>query len=133
MGEIKQRTLDFLITKNHVALQMMLNGWAVQDVFIEGGPDLLAIKNEEIIRIKVRYAVRGDGGCVFSSGGFHSKTFFELCTGSDFLVMVCLNENKQPTGFYVFPQRKAPKTKTVFHPEEGPYPKYKGFFGAWGF
>ena len=127
MAQLKQRSLGFMLAKNHVSLQLLLNGWVVQDLFFEGGPDLIAIKKHAMIRIKVRYATKSDAGYVFSSGGQQNKTFYELSEGTDFLVLVCTKAD-QPTGFYVFPHDKTPKTKAFLHPTEGPFPKYREFF-----
>ncbi len=130
MALLKKRNLDFLIAKNHVSLQLLLNGWFVQDLFFEGGPDLVAIRNHETARIKVRYATKNDVGYVFSAGGQQENSFYELAGGSDFLVLVCMDKN-EPTGFYIFPHNKIPKAKAFLHPAKGPFPKYREFFGAW--
>ena len=61
MVKLKERNLLFLIAKNHVSLQLLLNGWVVQDLFFEGGPDLVAIKKHDVARIKVRYATKNNG------------------------------------------------------------------------
>ncbi|MBI1971947.1 MAG: hypothetical protein HYS53_01460, partial [Candidatus Aenigmarchaeota archaeon] len=126
----KNRPQTFLIAKAHATLQLLLNGWAVQDVLFEGGPDLVAMRGREMVRVKTRYATKSDTGYVFSSGGRHKKTFFELSDSSDFLILVCINAN-QPAGFYVFPHDRAPKAKAFLHSENGPFPKYKEFFGNW--
>ena len=131
MGLLKERNLVFLIAKNHVSLQMLLNGWFVQDLFFEGGPDLVAIKGHVTARIKIRYATKSDAGYTFSSGGQQNKTFFELAEGSDFFVFVCVGKNRQPTGFYVFPHSKTPKVKAFLHTIGGPFPKYREFYDNW--
>ncbi len=129
--KIKQRNHDFMIAKNHVGLRLLLRGWVVQDLFFEGGPDLMAAKKHDMIRVKVRYATRGDSGHVFSSGGAQEKTFFEVCEGSDVLVLVCLDSDKNADGFYVFPRDASPKAKAFLHPVSGPFPKYKEFYNNW--
>ncbi|MBI3413303.1 MAG: hypothetical protein HY051_04440 [Candidatus Aenigmarchaeota archaeon] len=131
MNTIKQRNMVFLIAKNHVCLQLLINDWVPYDASVEGGPDVLAVRGEDIIRLKVRYSVLGSGGYVFSSGGRQDKTFYQLSEGNDFLILLCLGERREPAGFYLFPVKKAPKSKTFFHPEAGPYPKYREFFGSW--
>lgn len=129
---MKSRNLNFLIAKNHVSLKLLLDGWFVQDSYYEGGPDLVAFKNNALARIKVRYATQGDAGCVFSAGGQQENTFHDLVAGSEYLVLVCFGEGLQPNGFYVFPTGKAPKAKTLFHPASGPFPKYADFYNNWG-
>ena len=130
MTLLKVRNLQFLIAKNHVALQLLLNGWFAQDLFFEGGPDLVGIRNREIARIKIRYATKSDVGYIFSAGGRQENSFYELAEGSDFLVLICMDKN-EPTGFYVFPRNKTPKVKAFLHTTNGPFPKYKEFFGNW--
>ncbi|MBI2085039.1 MAG: hypothetical protein HYT71_00835 [Candidatus Aenigmarchaeota archaeon] len=129
--KIKHRNQDFMIAKNHVSLQMLLRGWIIQDLFFEGGPDLIAAKKHDMIRIKVRYATAGDGGHVFSAGGLQEKIFFEVCEGSDLLVLVCMDDDKNASGFYIFNRDESPKAKTFLHPPKGPFPKYRGFYNNW--
>src|SRR3989338_8410199 len=117
----KHRNLDFMIAKNHAGLQLLLRGWVVQDLFFEGGPDLIAARKHHMLRVKVRYATKGDAGYVFSSGGLHEKTFFEVCEGSDVIVLVCLGGDKNAAGFYVFARDVSPKAKTFLHPVAGPF------------
>ncbi len=130
MPLLKNRNQAFLIAKNHVSLKLLLNGWFVQDLFFEGGPDLVAIKNHETARVKVRYATKSDTGYVFSAGGQQKNSFYELAEGTDFLIFVCMDKN-EPAGFYVFPHNKTPKTKAFLHPKDGPFPNYREFYGNW--
>ncbi|MBI4167834.1 MAG: hypothetical protein HY515_02655 [Candidatus Aenigmarchaeota archaeon] len=127
---LKGRNLGFLVAKNHASLQLLLNDWFVQDLFFEGGPDLIAIRNHELVKVKVRYATKSDTGYVFSAGGQQKNSFYELAKGSDFLVFVCMDKN-EPAGFYIFPYDKTPKTKSFLHPKNGPFPKYKKFYDNW--
>ncbi|MBI4177292.1 MAG: hypothetical protein HY516_02900 [Candidatus Aenigmarchaeota archaeon] len=120
-----------MIAKNHVSLKLLLGGWFVQDLFYEGGPDLVAAGKNTMIRIKVRYATKGDAGYVFSVGGQQESTFHGLVGGCEYLVLVCLDDGLQAAGFYVFPASDAPKAKTLFHPTKGPFPKYAEFYDGW--
>ncbi len=129
--KIKQRNHDFMIAKNHVSLQLLMRGWLVQEIFFEGGPDLIAAKKHDLARIKVRYGTGGDNGYVFSAGGLQEKTFFEVCEGSDLLILVCMDDDKTTSGFYVFNRNESPKAKTFLHPANGPFPKYKEFYNNW--
>ncbi len=130
--ENKPRNLGFLFAKYAVFLELLRRGWVPQDLFFEGGPDFVAFKGRTMRRFKVRYATWGDSGFVFSAGGKQTKSFHELVGGCDILVLVCLLNNNEPAGVYVFPSADAPKTKMFLHPIGGPFPKYAGFYGDWG-
>ncbi len=130
--ENNPRSTRFLFSKYAVFLEVLRRGWVPQDVFFDGGPDFVAFRGRRMRRFKVRYATRGDSGYVFSAGGKQTRDFYELSVGCDVLVLVCLFDNNEPAGFYIFPSADAPKTKMFLHPTKGPFPKYAAFYGGWG-
>ncbi|MFH0889617.1 MAG: hypothetical protein V1836_00545 [Candidatus Aenigmatarchaeota archaeon] len=130
--KIKNRNLGFLLSKYLVFLELLSCGWAPQDLFFDGGPDFIALKGDRLLRFKVRYSTKNNKGFLFAAGGEQAKTFYELAEGCDYLVFVCLL-GSEAAGFYVFPRDSTPKAKTFFHPADGPYPKYREFYGLAAF